>query len=310
MTPKVERLVNLTVALLESRRPMTFEELKRRTRYYDQSDSESARRMFERDKAELRSLGIPIETRDVAFGEDLGYRIPRPDYELPDLDLTAEEVAALALALQLTGADHSRLALAKLAARAPDPGEVAPVARTRIDAVSDAVDVVADAVASRTPVRFTYRTAAGDVRDRVVHPHAVAQRRGAWYLVAHDRDREALRAFRLDRIVGRVRSAGEPGGFEHPDDLDVQALVAGPEGQRIDVELAVGDDARWEVELRGAVDTGRTHDGRAVLRVTQLDRMREIAWLLGFAAEVDVLAPLDLRAEVVSAFARIAEVHR
>lgn len=310
MTPKVERLVNLTVALLEARRPMTFDELKRRTRYYDQPDTESARRMFERDKAELRTLGIPIETREVAFGEDLGYRIPRPAYELPDLDLTAEEVAALALALQLTGADHSRLALAKLAARAPDPGEVAPVARTRIDAVSDAVDVVVDAVAERTPVTFTYRTAAGDVRDRVVHPHAVAQRRGAWYLIAHDRDRGALRVFRLDRIEGRILGAGRPGAFEHPDDLDVPALVAGPEGERVDVELAVADDARWEVELRGATDTGRTHGDRAVLRVTQLDRMREIAWLLGFASEVEVLAPLDLRAEVESAFARIAEAHR
>lgn len=312
MTPKVERLVNLTVALLEARRPLTLAELKRRTGYYTQDDTDSARRMFERDKAELRSLGIPVETVAVGFGDELGYRVPRRAYELPDLDLSAAEVAAMALALQLTGADHSRLALAKLAARAPDPDPdgLAPVPRTRVELEADAVDAVADAVANRIPLRFTYRTADGREGQRRVHPHAVAQRRGAWYLIAHDLDREALRVFRLDRLIGSPRSDGAPGSFTHPDELDVAGLVAGPEGERIDVELAVDETARWEVELRGAVDTGRRLGDRAVLQLPGLDTGRELPWLLGLGAEVVVLAPEQLRDEVRAALQRVAARHR
>jgi proteasome accessory factor B len=72
VVPKVERLVNLTVALLEARRPLTFDQIKARTRFYGQDDAESARRMFERDKDELRRLGVPIETRPVQFSEYVG----------------------------------------------------------------------------------------------------------------------------------------------------------------------------------------------------------------------------------------------
>jgi proteasome accessory factor B len=130
--PKVERLVNLTVALLEARRPMTFAEIRRRTRFYEQDDAESARRMFERDKDELRRLGVPIEVRELAFGDELGYLVDRGAYEVEDLDLTPEEVAALAMAVQLTGSEGEHLALTKLVARAPDPVALGTRPTTRI----------------------------------------------------------------------------------------------------------------------------------------------------------------------------------
>jgi proteasome accessory factor B len=307
VTVKVERLVNLTVAFLEARKPMTFAEIRSRTRFYDQDDAESARRMFERDKDDLRRLGVPVEVREIPFSEDVGYVVDRRTYELPDVDLTAEEVAALALAVQSTGGAGAHLPLAKLAARAPDPAQLAAEVPTRVTLEPDPVDELAEAVVQRTPLSFTYRTAGGATARRTVDPYAVVQRRSAWYLVAHDHDRDARRAFRLDRITDRPRAVGEPGAFTPPEELDVAAAVSGPDAEPVVVELAVDPHARWAVEVRGATDTGREHAGRSVLRLEALDPQRDLSWLLGFGADVEVVEPPELRHEVARALDRVVE---
>jgi proteasome accessory factor B len=300
VTAKVERLVNLTVALLEARQPMTFAEIRRRTRFYEQDDAESARRMFERDKDELRRLGVPIEVRELPYGEDVGYIVERALYEMSDVDLSPEEVAALATAVRLTGTESEQLALSKLVARAPDPAALGSPPTTRIALRPDPVDDVAEAVVARRTLRFTYRTAAGDRAERTVDPYGIVQRRAAWYLVGRDHDRDAQRAFRLDRVEGHPRTIGEPGAFTPPDDLDMATAVSGPESVPVAVELAVAPSARWAVELRGGVETGESHRGLPVLRVDGLDPVRDRSWLLGLGPGVVVLHPPELRAEVVA----------
>jgi proteasome accessory factor B len=306
VTTKVERLVNLTVALLETRRPLSLAELKRSTGYYDQSDPEAARRMFERDKDELRRLGVPIETAPVPLSDEQGYRVPRRAYELPDVDLTGEEVAALALAVRLTGADGTPLALAKLAARAPDPVDIAEPT-TRVELPVDPVDAVADAVVGRRVLTFTYRRADGGQSARRIDPYAVVRRKAAWYVVGRDHDRAALRAFRLDRMTDRPRAQGPEGAFEPPEDLDVAAAVSGPELEGVVVTLAVAAPARWAVELRGGRATGRTHGDDEVFEVTGLHPWRDRSWLLGLGADVTVLEPLELREALVEALDALVE---
>ncbi len=310
MTQKTERLVNLTVALLEARRPMTFAELKQRTGFYEQSDVESARRMFERDKDDLRRLGVPVEVVDVAFGEDLGYRVERRAYELPDVDLTAEEVAALALAVHLTGGEGDRLALTKLVARAPDPIPVEEQPAVRVEIAADPVDAVADAVVTRTALAFSYRAADGAVSRRTVDPYAIAQRRGSWYLVARDHDRDAQRAFRLDRMQGRPTTVGPAKAFESLKDLDLASAVSGPELATIDVDLAVDGTARWAVESRGGVQTGASVDGRPVLRVPGLDPTRDLPWLLGLWPGAKVVAPDAVARSVADGLQAVIAAHR
>ncbi|MEX1165009.1 MAG: WYL domain-containing protein [Nitriliruptor sp.] len=311
MTAKVERLVNLTVALLETRRPLTYRELRTRTREYQQSNPESARRQFEHDKDDLRALGVPVETVDVAFEEEPGYRIDRTRYELPDVQLEADEVAALALAVKLSGEHGSRLALAKLAARAPDPTTLDATGAPEVEVAVDPIgDRLADALVSHVPLRFEYRTAAGASASRTVDPYAVVRRRGAWYLVARDHDRDAQRAFRLDRVEGELEVAGEPDAFTPPASLDLAAAVAGPESERLEVEVAVAPTARWAVESRGGVPTGETtSDGWSVLQVPGVDRIRDRSWLLGLGDEVEVLAPAELRAEVADTLRAVAGAH-
>jgi proteasome accessory factor B len=305
VSAKVERLVNLTVALLETRKPLTFAELRTRTGYYRQGDAESARRMFERDKDDLRRLGVPIETQPVPFAAEDGYLVDRDAYELPDVDLTSEEVAALALAVRLTG-EQGSLELAKLAARAPDPADLGTDPATRVEVAPPAVEAIADAVVARAPIRFRYRPLHGEVAIRSVDPYAVVQRRGAWYLVGRDHDRDALRAFRFDRFEGVAAVTGSAGGFEPPSDLDLAAVVAGPDAGEVEAELAVDAAARWAVEARGATPTEATVGGRTVLQL-RLDPVRDLPWLLGHSTEVAVVGPPALRDRVVAALTRLAE---
>ncbi len=307
MTPKVERLVNLTVALLEARVPLTLAELKRRTGYYASGDPASARRMFERDKDELRRLGVPVETRPVPHSDEQGYLVPRGRYELPDVDLTGEEVAALALAVRLTGTQGTPLALAKLAARAPDPADLATRPTTRVELRADPVDAVADAVVQRVPVRFTYRRADGSEATRTVDPYGVVQRRAAWYLVARDHDRDAVRAFRLDRMRDVPVAVGDVGSYDPPDDLDIADAVSGPQDPGVEVELAVQPRASWALAIRGGQDTGeRTPDGRAIWTLPGLHPVRDRSFLLGLGPDVEVRAPDTLRQAVISALDAVA----
>lgn len=310
MSAKQERLVNLTVALLETRRPLTFTELRRRTGYYHQDDAESARRMFERDKDDLRALGVPIETRDLdAFGSEVGYTIDRAAYELPDVELTAEEVAALALALRAAGDDVDRLALSKVAARAPDPADLPAPAPTTVTLDASPVEALADAVVGGASVRFTYRPASGEVGARTVDPYAVASRRGAWYLVGRDHDRDAVRAFRLDRVEGAIRTVGQPGTVHVPDDLDVSTHLDGPVEPEVAVEALVAPAVVWQAVARGARVTGEPGDDGVPVTFPATGPWRVRTWALGHGHDVEVTGPPSIRDDVVAALRAVADAH-
>lgn len=303
-----ERLVNLTIALLEARRPMTFDELRRRTRYYPQPEHATARRMFERDKELLRSLGVPIRTEQAYGMEEPGYRIDRREYELRDLHLEPDEVTALALAAELVAPAELALALAKVSARGPDPDpDVVPAARLPLDVT--AVDGAAAVVVERRRVRFPYRTADGREEPREVEPYGVVRRRRAWYLVGRDVARDGLRGFRLDRMTGPLEAVGEAGAFEVPDGLDLAAVVSGPEARPVAVDLEVTPEGVRDVVARGGRDVGPGAHGTRVMRVEGLDRVRDLAWLLAISPEAAVLGPPEVRDAVAQGLHRVVEAH-
>jgi proteasome accessory factor B len=311
VSAKVERLVNLTVALLETRRPLTFDELRRRTRYYQQDDHESGRRMFERDKDDLRRLGVPVEIRSLdAFDSEFGYIVDRDDYELPDVELTGDEVAALALALQMTGDEGARLGVTKLVARAPDPSRLDVPVGASVSLGEGPLDDVAGPLVDRCAVAFTYRRGDGTTAPRTVDPYAVVQRHGAWYLVGRDHDRDAIRAFRLDRTTSRIRAVGEAGAFTRPEGFDPGAHVSGPTEGEIDVDVAVAPAARWEAELRGGEPTGTdlaVDDGAwPIYRLRQADPWRTVTWVLGLGSDAVVVAPDEVRDRIVASLREVA----
>ena len=105
---KVERLVNLIALLLDTRRPLTLDQVAELVPGYDAS-GESLRRMFERDKEELRGLGVPVERAPIdAWGSEEGYFIDPEAYGMPELDLAPDQArAARARAARSSGARSS-----------------------------------------------------------------------------------------------------------------------------------------------------------------------------------------------------------
>ena len=109
---KSERLLNLLITLLVARHYVTKERIRHAIEGYREQGDDAFEKMFERDKEELRSLGVPIEVGavDKAFDDEPGYRIRRGDFELPHLDLAADEAAVVGLAARVW--EHAGIASA------------------------------------------------------------------------------------------------------------------------------------------------------------------------------------------------------
>lgn len=303
MTDRLERLINLVIALRETRVPMTAEDIRRRVGGYGQDEYEAFRRMFERDKSDLRALGVPIETAQLdPFDDKMGYRIDPKRYDLPELHLEPGELTALALALRATGlSDAAGTGLLKLQVDAGDPdSRAAPAdAGLGLDLGAPHLERLLEAQATRTPVRFAYRAAGAQEAVRSVDPHALVHRRGRWYLVGRDHDRDARRSFRLDRISGGVKIAGEAGSFPPPPEVGVDDVVPASDGSPVVARVLASPEVAWEVARR-ARGGGREHgDGWTSFTVAVGEPEDFLAWALDLGPDVVVEGPPELREEIV-----------
>lgn len=234
-TAKAERLLNLVIALLNSPRFRTAGWIRERVAGYgDQPTEEAFFRTFERDKSELRDLGIPLQTPD--DGTD-GYRIPPGEFALPQLTFTPAETAALGLAARLWEttalAGPGSNAIRKIrdaAATDPDAAQqvqAATLLQPRVRTGDPAFSPIYAAVRAGRAVQFDYRKSPGGTGEpRQVEPWGLVSFAGRWYLVGYDTERQARRTFRLSRIVGRVRSVGRAGAATVPAGLDLLDLVS------------------------------------------------------------------------------------
>ncbi len=277
------------------------------TGYADCTD-EAFERMFERDKDELRELGIPIETgsRD-PLGEDPGYRIVRTEFELPPITLEPDEAAVLGLAARVW--QHASLAratsqaLLKLQAAGVETDRSAlPAIEPRVGAEEPAFEPLWQAVLHRRRVRFDYRKpGAGEAEHRTLEPWSVLSWRGRWYTVGHDADRGAARMFRLSRVVGPVRTLGRNGSFTPPDTATVRAAARSlaPPGPRSTARIRLRPGTGIGLRRR-AVASRQVADGWDQIDVSYVDA--------GVLA--DDVAPCGPDAVVVEPAAVVDEVVR
>ncbi|MGW5311901.1 helix-turn-helix transcriptional regulator [Nocardia thailandica] len=314
---KVERLMNLVIALLSTRQFLSAERIRASVAGYEDSATDEAfSRMFERDKNELRDLGIPLEVGPVGrFSTLEGYRINRDAYELPDIDLTSEEAAAVAVAVQMwespelaAAAEGALLKLRAAGVTVETDSAFASVpavpARTR--GSEPVLGKLLAAVDAGQAVRFSHRSAITEpFTRRDVEPWGVVTRHGRWYLVGHDRDRDDVRTFRLSRIGGEVTPYGPENAVRKPDGVDLGALV-----ERVTGSAPVtGTATVWVAKGRGRElrRIGREIDGRELAgragTVVEIP-VRSRDWLArlitGLGPDVLVLEPADLRADVVA----------
>jgi predicted DNA-binding transcriptional regulator YafY len=300
MADRLERLLNLTAALLNASRPLAAAELAVLVPGYpDPGDKATFRRAFERDKESLRDMGIPLDLVDVPGTDppEQGYRIRREDYALRDPGLDPEELAAIHLAtaaVRMEGLPGTE-AIWKLGG--------APVAAhdgtalAALPTIPQLVPLFA-AVAERAPVTFGYRG-----ETRTIDPHRLSFSRGRWYLDGFDHGRDADRQFRLDRIDGDV-TVGAASSFERPPapaDRGTQPWQLGEEPP-VTARLRIdGDQAGWALDHLGDVRiVERADDGAVVVEfdVTNRDAFR--SFVVGFLEHAEVLGPDELRGDLVA----------
>ncbi len=308
---KSERLLNLLITLLVSRTYVTKERLRAVVEPYREAGDDAFEKMFERDKEELRSLGIPIEVGyvDRAFEDEPGYRIERSAFELPDVDLTPEEAAVIGLAARVW--QHAGLAaatsdaLVKLkAAGVTVDREMLDVVQPQLTAEEPAFEPLWDAVRTHTPVRFGYRTSSGtSTATRHLQPWGVVSYRGRWYVVGHDTDRSGPRVFRLSRVQGTVRTDGPAGSYEVPAGTDLRAVTASlaPAPADRTAEVLVRRETGHGLRRHAApcAEQADVPPGWDRLTASYGATDAFADEVLGYGADVVVLTPQDLRDTVV-----------
>lgn len=296
---KLERQLGLLATLLHTERALRASEIQQQVEGYP-TDKVAFRRSFERDKDDLRRLGVPLEisTTQTSDGPVDGYRVRKSAYYLHDLDLDADEVVALSIALRLIRLEggEAQDAIWKLggATETEDVPELAAIA------VGPIVTQLYKAVADAAVVRFAYRGT-----DREIEPWRLAFRRGQWYLHGWDLGREAPRQFRIDRIDGSVDvdAAGTCTHERLAEETDRQPWeFTSDEEEVFTARLAVdASHAEWVRHHLGesaVVAEGTDGSVELELEVSNLQAFRSLALSLMDAAEV--LSPPHARADVIA----------
>lgn len=299
---RVERLTNLLALLLETREALTLNRISfELAGQYPEGDS-ARRGAFERDKAALREIGVPIETLIVQGGDEAGstrYRIDRDQYELRGLALDDDERRALQLALAATrpGSGAGQEALWKLGAGVLD----ASAAVSAVVPDDPALPVLRQAVADRRAVTFRYREL-----DRVVDPWGLLLRNGNWYLIGFDHARCDRRTFRIDRREGDVTVV--PGStFERPAGFDAAAAFAtdpvlvgaDPEAPDARVRIDAGYAAAAIAGLGPDRVLAEHPDGSVEVSVPAANWPALRNWVLGFMEHAELVGPPELRQRLV-----------
>ena len=238
---RTERMLNLLFVLLNSSTPLTREQIRERVPGYGDSN-EAFERMFERDKAALRELAIPLETKPVDLFHDdvLGYRIDRSDWLMPEISLSAQERTYLSLAAsawqsaQLSNA--AKQAVTSVDAREQSDSLNVPVSLAK---GRRHISEILSAIANGKTVTFDYvGLKNSEVARRTIDPWRALLHSGHWYLIGFDQDKGEVRSFRTDRIVGDLVETKHDILEPLPKDFDFSTIISNWESSESDATLA------------------------------------------------------------------------
>ncbi len=322
--PVEDRLFSLVLALLATEAGLLKSEILSSVRGYAERYDESGQnanleRQFERDKDDIRELGIPLETVESpdrpGDNQALRYRIPKGQYDLPDeVRFTPDELALLGLAAEVwreasLSADSQR-ALTKLRSLGIEPREPVIGYAPRLRVRDAAFEPLRQALDRRQSVRFRYfKPGEGAPRERTVDPLAVVLHEGRWHLHAFDRDAKGPRTFLLSRIVGQVEPV--PGTTFDPPPPGIQdRILAELDELRLsnaaDLAVTAGSDAEVRLGKRAAL---RDEDA-GVIRLHYTDVAVFADELAAYGPEVRVIGPASLRDAVQERLAAVVAAHR
>ncbi|HWO89940.1 MAG TPA: WYL domain-containing protein [Gemmatimonadales bacterium] len=353
--PKVARWLDLLAYLLQHRYPVTREQIFEAVAGYREGGDnerarESARRAFERDKAELKQLGIEISRVSAAAGEEDaradGYQLAPRDFYLPYLELVTESPGGdrpypSLRQIRVTRDDMRRLdrATARFASLRTIPLAAAaatarrklgfdlPLSLRAVESVlarplsgqaEAALATLQRAVAERRAVRCTYRAIGRDATERrTIEPLGLFFQWSRWYCVARDRGRDALRVFRVDRMRAARQLVGADAGFTVPQGFSIRAYVGRApwelsEASPVVVRMRFAfPESRWvQAQGLGTPIQPVLDDGGAILEFSVRERGPFLRWALTFGDRIEVLDPAAVRRDLAALRARVYDIYR
>jgi len=309
---KSERLVNLTIALLGTKRWLTKAQIFIAVDGYE-GEPDAKERMFERDKDDLRNLGIEIEVGsfDPLFEDEAGYRIRPGTYRSDITEISPRELSLINLATSIwQGAvlDSSALsALIKLKSLGIDSDLDAIPSITPIIHISDMnFASIVDAIAERRTISFSYLSQELTSQQRVLEPYGAGTKGGYWYVAGLDLDRREIRLFRLDRIDSEISPQGKASSYEIPSDFAMSAHLASPvKTETATLKVRRGKSQRI-VMASTIVDDG---DEWTIVEYPFLHQSELIADVLWHLDDVELVKPLQARTAIAAVLRETVVAH-
>ena len=332
---KTERLLNLISYLLRSRLPVPFSEIAGKVVGYDDNARlDSIEKRFDRDKAELRNMGIPVEYEDTGIPETSGYWIPRDRFFLGKIELDTADALILSWAGKRGGIafssplmkDAFASALRKFSIDAPEVADapVEPASMLQVSSghakVSESLQVITAAVCSNRTIRFDYKGRHDeDARRRKVDPYGLGIGRGEWYLVGRCHGRDAPRMFKLARIVSAVRLTGPSDAgpeFQIPDEFDISDHLPSepwriPEQEPITVTVSAPTELaeQWERQDDGLYRIKKSKGKRSFVELEVRSVEPFLDWVVRQGSEVGLEGPPEVRERLRERLDRMAAVY-
>ena len=312
MSRKSERLVNLVIALLATKRYLTKSEIFRTIEGYEGS-SESMERMFERDKDELRALGIEIEVSalDPLFDDEIGYRIRFEDYVMDHSGFTTNEIAYMSLAAQVWKeealseiAQHAMRKLSGLASPI-DISEIPAIAPVLINAPKFLNEII-DCISKRRTIEFVYLDSEMKTQSRQVNVYSYFSFKGSWYFSGLDVRKTEIRTFKCDRIVGDVSVSKGSKTYEIPEEY-ISTTQSEENAYELTAQLLVRKGRGSQLRNRASkIVIAEDFDAVDVPYSSENELLSLVLWHLD---DVQVLAPSVLRDSVIKSLKNVVMVH-
>ena len=308
---KIERLINLTIALLATKRYLTKSEIFRTVEGYEGS-AETKERMFERDKDDLRNLGITIDVGsfDPLFSDEAGYRIKSENYQLDLGEVTSTEISLLSLAAEAwQGAafeDAAQSAILKLSSIGvpADPIDIPGLSPKLSNSSTDLV-AITDAIAHSNYLHFDYLSPNLEAQERTIVPIALSNRSGFWYVSGVDQEIQEVRTFRLDRIIGTIEVLKNKSAFEFPADFDFDLVNVTAPNRLAVIDVRKGKGHALRTLAESTKDLGEWDQIKVPIHSIQT-LAAEILW---HGEDVFVHQPTDLREYIVEQLQALVTNH-
>ena len=311
MSRKIERLINLTIALLATRRYLTKSEIFRTVEGYEGS-AETKERMFERDKDDLRTLGITIDVGsfDPLFNDEAGYRIRSENYQLDLGEITPTEVSLLSLAAdawqEAAFADAAQSAILKLSAIGVPADTIdIPGLLPKLSNSSADLEIVTQAIADSHFLVFDYLALNLESQERTIVPFELTNRSGHWYLSGVDQEIQEVRTFRLDRVQGLIKQKKNKDPFEFPTNFELSETDTAASHRIAIIDVRKGKGHALRRLAKSVKDLGEWDQIKVPIHAVQ-SLASEILW---HGEDVFVHEPNDLREHIVEQLQTLLSNH-